>query len=957
MKKRQLIGGLLAAVFFAFIVSSPAKAAQAELPSYATVHDPSIVYCEEDGNYYIFGSHQAVGRSQDLINWNNVSGFLYEEEAEEELAESLKWAGYKDGSVNAGNGLALWASCVIYNPYYEKEDGSLGSYMIYYPASSDYKKGCIGYAVSPNIASGYTYVDTVMYSGFTQIGECGDEEAAKTSWENTNLSTWLHGGKMPFNEEWFTPDGGYNIGSYPQAIDPTVFFDKEEQLWLLYGSHGGGIWLLPLDRTTGQPVFLTEEQVAKAGEKGQRADCYFGYQVTSEGEGAFLLYDDVSGYYYLTVTYGQITDGYNMRLFRSEEVTGVYTDCAGNEAVYKEVRNQDSLGVKLMGNYQLDATANYSHGGHNSLLSVDGELFNMYHQRFGDNDSYSDRIHQMFRNEKGWLCMAVYQYAGDKIAENGYAKEEIVGSYQFLNHGTATSSSALTVYEITLSEDGTLSGDFEGTWEMTEGTCYMAIQINGVTYDGVFFKQQDESGAEHRVMTFTAVGENNETIWGSRLEEEHAKRQPEESVQSPVYAYPFTVTDGYLTMNEGMLTGAGVLTGNAVVTEDETMGLCLKSEETDSFLKVSSDAFYGIKSGMSITFWAKAEGGGTLFSSASDNLSIAMNEKLETTLRLFGETYEMSGKVTGEEWNYIGLNISPKGMELYVNGEKAAETEADFSEMFDGSFMENQQNTFGSGRVYMDDIEVYAALLSETDYQQKYSTDNVWTSEWHIDFGPEGSPQWDVFTMMYNTTLYSKGGVTQGYGFTEEVDAYETSAGGNKIRDFVYKAGGQPYTFQMDLPNGTYSVFVYSGNKEAENTLNFYFNEDSEKVYTQITPEGVASDNYDGENTYEVFVTEELLSITFWGDESLGAEAVTGALNSLEIVKISDEYPTDTGREQTEETDTAKGDGEAAENQNETAQEKQDGIELSTILLILSGIAFAAAAAWIIWKRKNKDKA
>ena len=44
------------------------------------------------------------------------------------------------------------------------------------------------------------------------------------------------------------------------------------------------------------------------------------------------------------------------------------------------------------------------------------------------------------------------------------------------------------------------------------------LLIDGVTYKGVFFKQQDESKNESKVMTFTAVGSNNECIWGSKLD-------------------------------------------------------------------------------------------------------------------------------------------------------------------------------------------------------------------------------------------------------------------------------------------------------------------------------------------------------------------------------------------------------------------------------------------------------
>lgn len=52
---------------------------------------------------------------------------------------------------------------------------------------------------------------------------------------------------------------------------------------------------------------------------------------------------------------------------------------------------------------------------------------------------------------------------------------------------------------------------------MEEGSYYMTITTNDVTYSGVFFKQQDESLEDNKVMTFTAVGSNNESVWGSKL--------------------------------------------------------------------------------------------------------------------------------------------------------------------------------------------------------------------------------------------------------------------------------------------------------------------------------------------------------------------------------------------------------------------------------------------------------
>ena len=91
---------------------------------------------------------------------------------------------------------------------------------------------------------------------------------------------------------------------------------------------------------------------------------------------------------------------------------------------------------------------------------------------------------------------------------------------------------------IKLNKDFTVSGDITGTWAMEADTYYMTITTNDVTYSGVFFKQQDESLEENKVMTFTAVGNNNESIWGSKLDlddngaVEYAGRDLENRIES-----------------------------------------------------------------------------------------------------------------------------------------------------------------------------------------------------------------------------------------------------------------------------------------------------------------------------------------------------------------------------------------------------------------------------------------
>ena len=140
----------------------------------------------------------------------------------------------------------------------------------------------------------------------------------------------------------------------------------------------------------------------------------------------------------------------------------------------------------------------------------------MYHTRFSDSWEYFElRVHQQFMNEKGWPVTAVYENRGDSISKTGYTVQEIAGTYEYINHGTSSNGdNVLTPQKIQLNADGTIGGRVTGTWKETQNSYLATFVINNVTYYGVFFKQQDESINHDMAMTFTAIGDNNETIWG-----------------------------------------------------------------------------------------------------------------------------------------------------------------------------------------------------------------------------------------------------------------------------------------------------------------------------------------------------------------------------------------------------------------------------------------------------------
>jgi arabinan endo-1,5-alpha-L-arabinosidase len=252
-------------------------------------------------------------------------------------------------------------------------------------------------------------------------------------------------------------------------------------------------------------------------------DPYFGKRLLGGGhksiEGPYILYDAEAGYYYLYVSYGSLTSngGYQIRVFRSETVDGDYVDMNGQKP--EAGLNHSYYGLKLSGNYFLPSLNKaYMATGHNSaFIDEDGKRYICYHTRFDDGmENHSPRVKQYFLNEEGWPCMLPYATDGETIAEDGYDKSEVIGTYYMIDQGTDISADIAEPVMMVLAKNGKVyMEEGSGTWEMTNGSCYVHITLDDTTYSGVFCRMNDEAGTE--VMTFTAVGDN-ESIWGVKYE-------------------------------------------------------------------------------------------------------------------------------------------------------------------------------------------------------------------------------------------------------------------------------------------------------------------------------------------------------------------------------------------------------------------------------------------------------
>lgn len=526
MKKIFALFSAAALLCSALNAYTPAvSAADAEFKkARVSVHDPSIVKDEQTGMYYVFGSHIEAAKSNNLQSWTSfANGYTRQNnklfgDLSNNLKKAFAWAGEDLG--DCVGGFAVWAPDVVWNPDYVNQDGSKGAYLMYFCTSSDYRTSVIAYAASKTIEGPYTFVDTLIYSGFTDttVMATSPSKNVNRRYSNTNIQELIDAGQVTFNSQWFN-NHIFNNQMFPNAIDPTIYTDTDGKMYMCYGSWSGGIFTLELDKTTGKCIHPKSGQTAD----GRMVDSYFGTKISGgygkSGEGPFIEYNADTGFYYLWITYGGLTStgGYNMRVGRSRSPLGPFVDPSGKDMVLPSNPDLNSVGLKVMTNYKFSSLPRaYMAPGHNSVLQdSDGQWYLVNHTRFDDGAEFHEvRVHAMHFNEAGWPVVMPYEYSGETWSDAGFEPASLAGTYEFINHGSATDGKITSAQNITLNPDGTISGSVSGTWRENNDSAAATFNIGNVSYQGYFNPQYDETGTGKKVMTFTAVGNNNQSIWG-----------------------------------------------------------------------------------------------------------------------------------------------------------------------------------------------------------------------------------------------------------------------------------------------------------------------------------------------------------------------------------------------------------------------------------------------------------
>ena len=594
------------------------------------VHDPSIVMdVTESTNpkYYIYGSHLGRAKTDASGNyqiWNNTfktgeentgtSNSLFADvngksinfkdaysthvikKVKNSKGEEVAFGNFDaNGWQFKGNTVKgmQWAPDVIYNKTMKK-------WCMYMSLNGDHWCSSIVCFTSDDLEGPWAYQGPVVFSGF-QGTFAHNAYAAADDWKHTDLAVATGETSLPARYQ-----TGDSWGSFwPNCIDPCVFYDDDDNLWMSYGSWSGGIFMIMLDKTNGLRDYTYtfpyevngKTTTPSAASANCTSDPYFGKKIAGgyyvSGEASYI--QKVGKYYYLFMSYGGLTaaGGYQIRVFRSEKPDGPYKDCltsTGIDAVYsKYILNfggdaKRDEGVKLFGNYQWETMPNAELAqGHNSaIVDHKGRALIVYHTRFNNGtEGHEVRVHQLFVNQDGWLVAAPYEFSGETYTDNDIATQqlyeatEVEGDYQIIAHPYRQNTAAMD-YEkpvtIHLNADGSISGKYTGKWELVSGTSYINLTLKGVAtanaevkFKGVLTEQTIDY-TNIKALCFTAISSSDGlatsggaslqtcglSIWGSKADAKAAIKYTLDKTSVPfadgatLNSMPNLPTEGHL---------------------------------------------------------------------------------------------------------------------------------------------------------------------------------------------------------------------------------------------------------------------------------------------------------------------------------------------------------------------------------------------------------------------------
>lgn len=462
----------------------------------ANVHDPTVV---KQGEYwYMYQTDASYGnahdghghfhgrRSKDLVNWEYLGSTMDNAPA---------WVKDSMNANRAGMGLSpiqnpqygYWAPCV-------RKIGNI--YRMYYSL------------VVHELIDGTD--DCASWGERPYIGMMETTDLASNQWVDKGMviCSVPDGLEDRFRSSCNDWSSFYKFN----GIDPSVIVTPDDENWLIYGSWMTGIAAVELDPNTGKPFQLNtiDDYGTRIAGRGNLATNRW------QGlEGAEIIYNDETGYYYLFLAYDELSKAYNTRVARATNIEGPYYDING-----QNVTNGADCYPIITHPYQFDGHSGWVGFSHCAIFydADSSKWFYASQARLPEgvpgvnvsNAVMMGHIREMQWTSDGWPVIAPERYAG--VPQTQITEADIVGTWEqiTMQYQYQVMQTSVNVY---FGADGTISGDISGTWALDQNSNILYVNGN----ECKLFNAWDwEAFTRKETITYSGLTSDGRAIWGKK---------------------------------------------------------------------------------------------------------------------------------------------------------------------------------------------------------------------------------------------------------------------------------------------------------------------------------------------------------------------------------------------------------------------------------------------------------
>lgn len=513
-------------------------------------HDPKL-FQDDDGTYYVYSTDASIGNmhqrglqvrtSKDLISWKCLSQSAIRGNWDKDM---LDWVGQTPGDGTT------WAPTVIkQNGKYYMFHGIITDAVI--DGFDGRPAAWIGLAIADKPEG--PFIPAHKYDSKTY------KQSALVRYVWANRPTDTKTPNMDYRK--CKNSAGYSWFDGFGAIDPEFVYDitsgnmvtdEYGDYYMTYGSWKAGIALITVDNETFKPTYKGQVLDRPLDETKDAYGVKIAGGIGAPWEGAQLVYNSETGYFYLFCSTGDLVNDYSVRVGRSKDVAGPYIDAQKQKMADVAGQSCRTTGHKILGGFVFGDGLGWRSMGGMSLLKISdvdnltgkNKMVLCAHSRtnFLSDFYFYVQTRQLYFNKDGWPILNPNEYAGESLKQ--FTVNDLVGTYDVVltvrdmevgdvpGFGGVLKSNVVKAdaketqsVEVTFNADGTLSGAYTGSWKLLEDgySTVIVLEKDGKklgSFDGLFTPATDWAKKEgnRNVITFTALcGIINEPETGEHL--------------------------------------------------------------------------------------------------------------------------------------------------------------------------------------------------------------------------------------------------------------------------------------------------------------------------------------------------------------------------------------------------------------------------------------------------------